>query len=178
MSGRIAFQGELGAYSHQACAERHPEMEPLPCGTFEAAISAVQSGEAQLAMLPVENTTYGRVADIHRLLPESGLHIIDEAFVRVHINLLGVKGARIEDVKAAYSHLVLLPQCGTFLRANGIEGKVSPDNARAAREVAEAGDVHTPDVEAGVWTSAIQFASERPTPPPWLNPAMTAQAAQ
>lgn len=140
MSGRIAFQGELGAYSHQACAERHPEMEPLPCSTFEAAISAVQTGKAQLAMLPVENTTYGRVADIHRLLPESGLHIIDEAFVRVHINLLGVPGATLEDIKAACSHLVLLPQCGTFLRANNIQGHVSPDNARAAREVAEAGD--------------------------------------
>ena len=140
MSGTIAFQGELGAYSHQACAETYPKMEPLPCRTFEEAISAVQTGDAQLAMLPVENTTYGRVADIHRLLPESGLHIIDEAFVRVHINLLGVPGAKIEDVKGAYSHLVLLPQCGTFLRANNIAGHVSPDNARAAREVAEAGD--------------------------------------
>jgi prephenate dehydratase len=140
MSGTIAFQGELGAYSHQACAETYPQMEPLPCRTFEEAISAVQTGAAQLAMLPVENTTYGRVADIHRLLPESGLHIIDEAFVRVHINLLGVPGATIEDVKTAYSHLVLLPQCGTFLRANNITGHVSPDNARAAREVAEAGD--------------------------------------
>lgn len=140
MSGRIAFQGELGAYSHQACAETHPGMEPLPCRTFEEAISAVQSGDAELAMLPVENSTYGRVADIHRLLPESGLHIIDEAFVRVHINLLGVRGAKLEDVREAYSHLVLLPQCGTFLRKHNITGRVSPDNARAAREVAEAGD--------------------------------------
>lgn len=140
MSGRIAFQGELGAYSHQACVETHPDLEPLPCRTFEEAIAAVQSGKAELAMLPVENSTYGRVADIHRLLPESGLHIIDEAFVRVHINLLGVKGAKIEDVNSAFSHLVLLPQCGTFLGKHGIEGRVSPDNARAAREVAEAGD--------------------------------------
>ena len=140
MSGTIAFQGELGAYSHQACAETYPQMEPLACRTFEDAISAVQTGVAQLAMLPVENTTYGRVADIHRLLPESGLHIIDEAFVRVHINLLGVPGSRIEDIKDAYSHLVLLPQCGSFLQANNIQGHVSPDNARAAREVAEAGD--------------------------------------
>jgi prephenate dehydratase len=115
-------------------------MEPLPCRTFEEAISAVQTGAADLAMLPVENSTYGRVADIHRLLPESGLHIIDEAFVRVHINLLGVPGAKLEDVKEAYSHLVLLPQCGTFLREHNIQGRVSPDNARATREVAEAGD--------------------------------------
>lgn len=140
MSGRIAFQGELGAYSHQACVETYPDMESLPCQTFEEAIAAVQSGYAVLAMLPVENSTYGRVADIHRLLPESGLHIIAEAFVRVHINLLAVKGSKIEDVRSAFSHLVLLPQCGTFLREHGIEGRVSPDNARAAREVAEAGD--------------------------------------
>ena len=141
MTRRIAFQGELGAYSHQACVETRPDMEVLPCRTFEDVIEAVRAGEADLAMLPVENTTYGRVADIHRLLPESGLHIIDEAFVRVHINLLGVPGAKLEDVKAAFSHLVLLPQCGKFLKKHGIQGRVSPDNARAAREVAEAGRV-------------------------------------
>ncbi|MDJ0638825.1 MAG: prephenate dehydratase [Paracoccaceae bacterium] len=140
MAGTIAFQGELGAYSHQACRETHPEMEVLPCRTFEDVIEATRTGKADLAMLPVENTTYGRVADIHRLLPESGLHIIDEAFVRVLINLLGVPGATVADVKEAFSHLVLLPQCGAFLRENGIIGRVSPDNARAAREVAEAGD--------------------------------------
>ncbi|MCV6592109.1 MAG: prephenate dehydratase [Silicimonas sp.] len=139
MTGRIAFQGELGAYSHQACRETRPDWEVLPCRTFEDVIEAVRGGDADLAMLPVENTTYGRVADIHRLLPESGLHIIDEAFVRVHINLLGVPGAALGEVKEAFSHLVLLPQCGTFLRENNITGRVSPDNARAAREVAEAG---------------------------------------
>ena len=141
MTGRIAFQGEPGAYSHQACAETRPDLEVLPCRTFEDVIEAVRGGEADLAMLPVENTTYGRVADIHRLLPESGLHIVDEAFVRVHINLLGVPGAELSDIKEAHSHLVLLPQCGTFLREHGIQGRVSPDNARAAREVAEGKDV-------------------------------------
>ncbi|MEO0943420.1 MAG: prephenate dehydratase [Pseudomonadota bacterium] len=140
MTGKIAFQGELGAYSHQACRETRPDHEVLPCRTFEDVIEATRSGDADLAMLPVENTTYGRVADIHRLLPESGLHIVDEAFVRVRINLLGVPGSGLEDVKQAYSHLVLLPQCATFLREHGIEGRVSPDNARAAREVAERGD--------------------------------------
>jgi prephenate dehydratase len=94
MTQRIAFQGEPGAYSHQACHAARPQLEALPCPTFEAVIEAVASGAADQAMLPVENTTYGRVADIHRLLPESGLHIVDEAFVRVHINLLGVPGAR------------------------------------------------------------------------------------
>lgn len=140
MAQKIAFQGELGAYSHQACRETRPDMEVLPCRTFEDVIEVVRSGEAKLAMLPVENSTYGRVADIHRLLPESGLHIVDEAFVRVHINLLGIPGTPLKDVKEAFSHLVLLPQCGRFLRENGIVGRVSPDNARAAREVAQAKD--------------------------------------
>ena len=140
MTGRIAFQGEPGAYSHQACREAYPKMEAVPCRTFEDAIEAVRKTDADLAMLPVENSSYGRVADIHRLLPESGLHIVNEAFVRVHINLLGVPGARLADVKEAYSHLVLLPQCAAFLREHGIEGRVSSDNARAARDVAERND--------------------------------------
>ncbi|SDE11101.1 prephenate dehydratase [Ruegeria marina] len=140
MTHRIAFQGEPGAYSHEACRNARPEMEALPCRTFEDVIEAVRSGEAELAMLPVENTTYGRVADIHRLLPHSGLHIIDEAFVRVHINLLGVPGAKLQDIREAHSHLVLLPQCSGFLKKHDITGRVSPDNARAAREVAERGD--------------------------------------
>jgi prephenate dehydratase len=78
----------LGAYSHQACRQARPDMEAVPCATFEDAIELCRRGDTDLAMLPVENSTYGRVADIHHLLPESGLHIIDEAFVRVHINLL------------------------------------------------------------------------------------------
>ncbi|MEM1430294.1 MAG: prephenate dehydratase [Pseudomonadota bacterium] len=137
----IAFQGEPGAYSHQACHDARPNHEALPCPTFEATIEAVRSGRADLAMLPVENTTYGRVADIHRLLPESGLHIIDEAFVRVHINLLAVPGAKLTDISEAWSHLVLLPQCERFLREHGISGRVSTDNARAARDVAARGDI-------------------------------------
>jgi prephenate dehydratase len=118
MTDRIAFQGEPGAYSHQAIHDARPGMEALPCATFEDAIEAVQSGRASQAMLPVENTTYGRVADIHRLLPSSGLHIVDEAFVRVHINLLAVPGAQLSDIREAWSHLVLLPQCARFLRAH------------------------------------------------------------
>ncbi len=143
MSNRIAFQGEPGAYSHEACRNARPTMEALPCRTFEDVIEAVKSGAADLAMLPVENSTYGRVADIHRLLPHSGLHIIDEAFVRVHINLLAVPGATLNDVTEAHSHLVLLPQCAGFLKQHNIRGRVSPDNARAAREVAEANDIHS-----------------------------------
>ncbi|MCH2075975.1 MAG: prephenate dehydratase [Rhodobacteraceae bacterium] len=137
---KIAFQGELGAYGHQACLTVRPTHTPLPCATFEAVIEAVQSGAAELAVVPVENSTYGRVADIHRLLPASGLHIIGETFVKVEIALLGVPGAKIEDVKEAHGHLVILPQCSDFLDANGITPRISSDNARAARDVAAQGD--------------------------------------
>jgi prephenate dehydratase len=140
MTGRIAFQGELGAYSHQACQQSRPEMDPVPSTTFEDVVDKVARGEVDLGMLAVENSTYGRVADVHSLLPKSGLHIVDEAFVRVHVNLLGVPGARLEDVREAHGHVVILPQCAGFLKAHGITGRVSSDNARAAREVAEAGD--------------------------------------
>ena len=137
---RIAFQGELGAYSHEACRTARPEMTPVPCSTFEGAIEAVRSGDAELAMLPVENSTYGRVADIHSLLPQSGLHIIEEAFVRVHINLLGLPGVSIDQVKSAKSHTVLLGQCRSFLAKHGIARITGADTAGSAREVAAMGD--------------------------------------
>jgi prephenate dehydratase len=140
MTGRIAFQGELGAYSHQACQQSRPTMEAVPSTTFEDVVDKVARGEVDLGMLAVENSTYGRVADVHSLLPKSGLHIVDEAFVRVHVNLLGVPGATLADVRDAYGHVVILPQCAGFLKAHRITGRVSSDNARAAREVAEAGD--------------------------------------
>lgn len=136
----ISFQGTLGAYSHQACAEAFPDMGVLPSATFEDAIAAVREGRADLAMLPVENSTYGRVADIHHLLPESGLHIIGEHFLRVHINLLGVPGARIEDIRQAMSHTVLLGQCRSFLRAHRIEALTGADTAGSAEIVAERAD--------------------------------------
>ena len=111
----IAFQGELGAYSHEACMSVRSSCDVLPCKSFEEVIATVKNTKADLAMLPVENTTYGRVADIHRLLPESGLHIIDEVFIRVRINLLGLPGSSLDDIKLAEAHLVLLPQASTFL---------------------------------------------------------------
>ena len=140
MTGRIAFQGELGAYSHQACAQARPDMDVVPCQTFEDVVELTRSGAVDLGMLAVENSTYGRVADVHSLLPKAGLHIVDEAFVRVHVNLLAVPGARLEDIREAHGHVVILPQCAGFLKAHGIKGCVSSDNARAAREVAQAGD--------------------------------------
>ncbi len=141
MSAKIAFQGELGAYGHQACVEARPHHDPLPCPTFEASIEAVRKGDAELGMIAVENSTYGRVADVHSLLPESGLHIVDEAFVRVHINLLAKPGARLDKIETALGHVVILPQCAGFLRENGITGRTSSDNAKAARDVAEGDDM-------------------------------------
>ncbi|MBL3701127.1 prephenate dehydratase [Sulfitobacter sp. BDSS02] len=143
MTNRIAFQGEPGAYSHQACRKARPEMEAMPCRTFEDAIDAVKSGAADLAMLPVENSTYGRVADIHTLLPESGLHIIDEAFVRVHINLLAVPGTTLDQVTHAMSHTVLLGQCKSFLKEHGIHRITGADTAGSAKQVAETGNPAT-----------------------------------
>ena len=140
MTDRIAFQGEPGAYSHEACRQARPGMEALPCRTFEDAIEAVRRGEARLAMLPVENSTYGRVADMHSLLPDSGLHIVDEAYVRVHICLLAVPGTPLAAVREAMSHTVLLGQCRGFLRQHGIRAVTGADTAGSAKAVAERGD--------------------------------------
>jgi len=140
MKAKIAFQGELGAYGHQACVEARPDFEPLPCPTFEDAIESVRKGDAELGMIAVENTTYGRVADVHHLLPESGLRIVDEAFVRVHINLLGVPGSSIAEMKRVRSMSILLGQCRSFLREHGLDTMNWADNARAARDIAQLGD--------------------------------------
>ena len=140
MAARIAFQGEPGAYSHQACVEARPDHAPLPCTTFEDALEAVRTGAADLGMIAVENSTYGRVADVHSLLPGSGLHIIDEAFVRVHVNLLGVPGAKIDGMQRVRSMSILLGQARGFLKAHGLATMTWSDNAAAAREIAALGD--------------------------------------
>ena len=137
---RIAFQGEVGAYGHQACLEARPDHDPLPCPTFEDAIEAVRDGRADLGMIGVENSTYGRVADVHQLLPESGLFIVDEAFVRVHVNVLGIKGAGIEDLRRVRGMGILLGQARGFIRTHGLQTLAWSDNAAGAREVAQLGD--------------------------------------
>jgi prephenate dehydratase len=149
-TSRIAFQGALGAYGHEACLQARPDMTPVPCTTFEGVIRAVKEGRADLAMLPVENTTYGRVADIHRLLPESGLHIIDEAFVRVRIALMARPGVTLGDVKHVRAHLVLLPQARSFLDQHGITSEPAADSAGAAEELAASGNM-----EEGVLASTV-----------------------
>jgi len=147
---RIAFQGALGAYSHEACLSARPDGIPVPCTTFEGVLRAVREGRADLAMLPVENTTYGRVADIHRLLPESGMHIIEEAFVRVRIALMARPGTTLEQIKHIRAHLVLLPQARSYLETLGITSEAAADSAGAAQELAAGG----PDHE-GVLASAV-----------------------
>jgi prephenate dehydratase len=137
---KIAFQGLPGAYGHQACREAMPGLEPLPCATFEDAIDAVRSGGAQYGMIAVENSTYGRVADVHHLLPESGLSIVGEAFVRVHINLLVVPGTQIAQVKRVRAMGILLAQARGFLRQHNLTTLNWSDNAAGAREVAALND--------------------------------------
>ena len=140
MAVKIAFQGELGAYGHQACIEARPDMEPLPCPTFEDALEAVRNGQADYGMIGVEKSTYGRVADVHLLLPESGLHIVDEAFVRVHINLLAVPGSQLSDLKRVRSMSILLGQARGFIKKHNLATLNWSDNAAAARDVAALGD--------------------------------------
>jgi prephenate dehydratase len=117
----VAFQGAPGAYSHQAASEMRPDSIPFPCQSFADAIDAVREGRAERAVIPIENSLHGRVADIHFLLPESGLSIVAEHFVRVRHRLLGVPGARLEDVRRALSHPQALGQCRKRLREWGIE---------------------------------------------------------
>ena len=140
MAGRIAFQGELGAYSHQACRQARPDMEVVPCPTFEDVVDLTRRGDVDLGMLAVENSTYGRVADVHTLLPNSGLHIIDEVFVRVHIALLAVKGTTVDQIRRVRCMSILHGQCRSFIRAHGFATMNWHDNAAAAMEVARLND--------------------------------------
>ena len=139
----IAFQGRPGAYSDLACHRAFLGRPTLPCDTFEAAIEAVREGRAGLAMLPCENSLAGRVPDIHSLLPESGLHIVGEHFQRVEHCLLGVPGARVEDVRRVHSHAVALGQVRRLLRELGAEAVVEADTAGAAGLVAGWGRVES-----------------------------------
>ena len=136
----IAFQGELGANSHIACREAYPDMEAMPCATFEDVFAAVQQGTAKLAMLPIENSLAGRIGDIHHLLPEGGLYIVGEHFLRIRFQLLGLKGAKIEDLKTVQSQTPALGQCRKVIRELGLSMVVGADTAGSARQVAEAGD--------------------------------------
>lgn len=139
-TNRIAFQGEPGANSDTACRDVYPGMEPLPCATFEDAFMAVEAGNADLAMIPIENTIAGRVADIHHLLPESNLHIVGEYFLSIHFQLMARPGASLSDIRTVHSHIHALGQCRKVIRKNGWNAVVAGDTAGAARLVSESDD--------------------------------------
>lgn len=138
-TNRISFQGEPGANSDTACRNMFPNMEPLPCATFEDAFNAVETGKADLAMIPIENTIAGRVADIHHLLPDSKLHIVGEYFLPIHFQLMVLPGVKIEEIKAVYSHIHALGQCRKVIRKHRWKPVVAGDTAGAARLVAQEG---------------------------------------
>jgi prephenate dehydratase len=138
---KIAYQGEPGANSHIACREAYRDMEPLPCPTFEDAFAAVRTGRAALAMIPIDNSVAGRVADIHHLMPASRLHIVAEWFLPVQHQLMAPKGATLKTIKTIESHVHALGQCRNIIRALRLKAVVAADTAGAAREVAETGDV-------------------------------------
>ena len=137
---RIAYQGEPGANSDAACRDAVPGLEPLPCGTFEDAFDAVESGPAELAMIPVENSIAGRVADIHHLLPDSGLHIVGEHFMPIHFQLMALPGTAMDRIRTVRSHAHAIGQCRRYVREHRWSGVVADDTAGAAREVAELRD--------------------------------------
>jgi len=139
-SNKIAFQGEPGANSHLAASDAYPNMEALPCATFEDALAAVKSGEAKLAMIPIENSVAGRVADIHHLLPHSGLYIVAEHFERVRHQLLTLPGVKLSELKTVHSHNMALGQCRKAIAALKLKPVIEADTAGAARHLRELGD--------------------------------------
>ena len=130
MVGKIAFQGELGANSHIACLEACPDFEPLPCRTFEDAFQAVKDGSAKLAMIAIENTTAGRVADVHHLLPDSGLWIVGEHFLRIEFHLLAIPGVKVSELKEVHSHVHALGQCRKVIKKHKLTAIVAVAVAR------------------------------------------------
>ncbi len=139
-TGRIAYQGEPGANSHLMCQQAYPGWQAVPCASFEDVFAAVQSGAADLAMIPIDNSIAGRVADIHHFLPDSNLHIVGEHFLRVQFALLALPGTDPAQLRTVHSHVHALGQCRRVIREFGLTPVVSGDTAGAAREVAEAGD--------------------------------------
>ncbi len=137
---KIAYQGEPGSNSDIACQNVYPGCETLAFDAFEDALGAVADGEAQLGMIPIENSIAGRVADIHHLLPRANLHVVGEYFLPIHFQLLGVKGATLADLNAVYSHVHALGQCRAIIRRLKLKPHVAADTAGSAREVAEWGD--------------------------------------
>ncbi len=137
---RIAFQGTPGAYSDLACRHAYPGHETVPCASFDDAFAAVREGKAELGMIAIENSVAGRVADVHHLMPNSGLHIVGEHFQRVNHHLLAVKGATLKTIKTVQSHVHALDQCRKWTRKLGLKRIVGADTAGSAAEIAASGD--------------------------------------
>ncbi|TYL55432.1 prephenate dehydratase [Nocardioides sp. BGMRC 2183] len=137
---RIAYQGEPGANSEIVCKQHYPDWESVPCASFEDVFAAMTTGSAELAMIPIDNSIAGRVADIHHFLPGSGLHIIGEHYLRIQFMLMASPDASLETIKTVHSHVHALGQCRKVIRELGLTPIISGDTAGAAREVAEAAD--------------------------------------
>ena len=193
-TGRIAFQGELGANSHEACMAAFPDMEPVPHATFEEAFEAVRTGDCQLGMIPVENSIAGRVADVHHLLPSSGLKIIGERFKPIHFNLMVNPGVTLDQVKTAVSMPIALGQCRKTLRSMGLKTEATGDTAGAAKMLSEHPDptraAVSPALAAEIYGLTIlardiedehhnttrflvMTADKDPPPPPFTKPCVT-----
>jgi prephenate dehydratase len=192
-SASVAYQGEPGANSHIAFINFDASLEPLACATFEDALAAVRSGAASLALIPVENSVAGRVADVHHLLPNSGLHIIGEHFERIYHQLMALTDASLETIKTVHSHTQALGQCRTALQKLGLKPVPEADTAGSARMVAEDGDltkaaiasklaaeiyglrILKSDIEdaAHNTTRFIVLANEAKMPPPGGGPVLT-----
>ena len=137
---KIVFQGEPGANSHLACREAYPGHQAVPCATFEDALAAVANGDAELGMIPIENSVAGRVADIHHLMPVAGLHIVAEWFLPVRHQLMAPPGAALRDIRSVESHVMALGQCRNVIRKLKLKAVVGADTAGSARKVAELAD--------------------------------------
>jgi prephenate dehydratase len=193
-TGRIAFQGELGANSHEVCLAAYPDFEPVPQHSFEDAFEAVRSGDCRLGMIPVENSIAGRVADVHYLLPNSGLRIIGERFKPIHFHLMVNPGVKLEEVKTAASMPIALGQCRKTLRRLGLKTEPVADTALAAKQLAERPDrtraAISPALAAQMYgleilqrdvedehTNTTRFlvmtADADPAPPPFDQPCIT-----
>jgi prephenate dehydratase len=192
--GRIAFQGELGANSHEACLAAFPDMQPVPHATFEEAFEAVRSGDCRLGMIPVENSIMGRVSDVHHLLPSSGLKIIGERFKPIHFQLMANPGVKLEDVKTAVSMPIALGQCRKTLRRLKLKTEAAGDTAGAAKRLAEDPDptkaAVSPALAAEIYgldilardiedehsntpRFLVMTADPDPAPPPFTAPCVT-----
>ena len=134
---RIAYQGEPGANSHIVCVQHYPDAEALACASFEDVFAAVDTGAADLALIPIDNSIAGRVADIHHFLPGSGLHIIAEHFLRIRFHLMGVPGTTLETIKTVHSHVHALGQCRKIIAEHHWRPLIAGDTAGAAREIVE-----------------------------------------